>query len=158
MASRDSHKENDKPPTVNMSASPEPDQTAGRKPAESSADELRLERYGNNLENVDVDEDMDEDDDDEQDHIAHHPLLGMLAGRLGQPRRRGSTHRYDSLHPVTSVLTAAHVDDCYELEQSFPEQERATREKVGQYQRLIALNLSLLTRDSLNIACRDVQN
>lgn len=130
MADQDQQKENSKPQAVTMSASPESDQAdAGDKSTTPSADELQLQRFGNNLE--DVDEDMDDDEEeDEHDHIAHHPLLGMLAGRLGQPRRRGSTHKYDHLHPVTSVLTFADVDDCYELEQSFPENERASREKV----------------------------
>lgn len=74
--------------------------------------------------------DLDDSSDDENDSMASHPLLSMLTGRLGQ-RRRGSTHKWDSLHPVTQVLSAANVDDCTELEnQVFPEEERCSREKV----------------------------
>ncbi|RMD42941.1 hypothetical protein DV735_g2237, partial [Chaetothyriales sp. CBS 134920] len=63
------------------------------------------------------------------DPISHHPLFGLLTGRLGQ-RRRGSSHKWDHLHPVTQVLTVANVDDCTALEaDAFPENERCSREK-----------------------------
>lgn len=76
-------------------------------------------------------EDIDEDSDDESDNMAGHPLLSMLTGRLGQ-RRRGSTHKWDYLHPVTSVLSVNSVDDCVALEnEAFPENERCSREKVS---------------------------
>jgi hypothetical protein len=75
-------------------------------------------------------EDIDEDSDDEPDNMASHPLLSMLTGRLGQ-RRRGSTHKWDHLHPVTSVLSVNNVEDCVQLEnEAFPENERCSREKV----------------------------
>jgi hypothetical protein len=76
-------------------------------------------------------DDNEDDSDDESDNMASHPLLSMLTGRLG-PRRRGSTHKWDSLHPVTSVLSVHNVDDCTELEnEAFPENERCSREKVS---------------------------
>jgi hypothetical protein len=75
-------------------------------------------------------EDIDDDSDDEPDGMANHPLLSMLTGRLGN-RRRGSTHQWDRLHPVTSVLSVYNVDDCTELEnEAFPENERCSREKA----------------------------
>ena len=77
------------------------------------------------------DREEDDDSEDEPDQMANHPLLSMLTGRMGQ-RRRGSNHKWDSLHPVTMVLSPANVDDCTELENAaFPENERCTREKVS---------------------------
>ena len=52
----------------------------------SRSDDLSLIRFDNDLRDP-------EDDSDEDEGMAHHPLFGMLAGRLGQ-RRRGSTHKY----------------------------------------------------------------
>lgn len=125
--------DNQKPEAIDLSKTSELAQSTATGQAKTpSADELQLERFGNDLRDVEDAEmeDEEEDEEDEQDHIAHHPLLGMLAGRLGQPRRRGSSHKYDSLHPVTSVLSVANIDDVVELEASFPEHERAPREKV----------------------------
>jgi hypothetical protein len=91
-----------------------------------SVDDLDLHTFGTNLHDPDEEDDSEED----QDHMANHPLLSMLTGRMGQ-RRRGSTHQWDSLHPVTQVLSVANVADCDELEISaFPEHERCSREKV----------------------------
>lgn len=36
----------------------------------------------------------------------------------------------DDLHPFTSVLTLSNVDACVTVEEAFPEEERATKEKV----------------------------
>lgn len=89
----------------------------------SRSEDLSLIRFDNDLRDV-------EDDSDEDEGMSHHPLFGMLAGRLGQ-RRRGSTHKYDKYHPENQVLTIANVNDCVEVEESaFPPEERATREKV----------------------------
>lgn len=88
-------------------------------------DDLDLHRLSANS-----DHDFDDDSDEEHDSMASHPLLSMLTGRLGG-RRRGSTHKWDSLHPVTQVLSVSNVDDCTKLEdQAFPENERCSREKV----------------------------
>ncbi|RMZ86931.1 hypothetical protein DV736_g5848, partial [Chaetothyriales sp. CBS 134916] len=93
-----------------------------------------------------TDADCDEEDE-EDDHMAHHPLLGLLTGRLGQ-RRRGSSHKWDSLHPVTQVLTVADVDDCTALEaEVFPEHERCSREKFEyRLSRCPELSLGLFSR------------
>ena len=89
-------------------------------------DDLGLHTFGNNIRDVDEDEDSEE----EHDQMASHPLLSMLSGRMGQ-RRRGSTHKWDVLHPVTQVLSPGNVGDCTTLENSaFPENERCSREKV----------------------------
>lgn len=100
---------------------------AGQGAEKQAAEDLGLQRFGNNLKDVGDEED---DSDDEHDHMANHPLLNMLTGRLNQ-RRRGSTHKWDRLHPVTQVLSVANVNDCTELEEeTFPEHERCSREKV----------------------------
>lgn len=89
-------------------------------------DDLSLHTFENNIRDVDEDDESEE----EHDHMASHPLLSMLTGRMGQ-RRRGSTHKWDVLHPVTQVLSPGNVDDCTKLEDSaFPENERCSREKV----------------------------
>ena len=91
----------------------------------SSQEDLKLTRFDNNL------QDPEDDSDDDEHAMANHPIFGMLAGRLGQ-RRRGSSHKYDKLHPENQVLTFGNVEDCVEVENSaFPEHERASREKVG---------------------------
>lgn len=92
---------------------------------------LELQRYSNNLEDPDVAVDNEDDSEDDHDPMAHHPLLSMLTGRLGQ-RRRGSTHVWDRLHPENQALSVANVDECFSLEtEAFPPEERASREKVG---------------------------
>ena len=91
-----------------------------------ASDDLELQRFAGNPSDHDDEDDSEED----QDHMANHPLLSMLSGRLGQ-RRRGSSHQWDVLHPVTQVLSFANVDDCTTLEEAtFPEHERCSREKV----------------------------
>lgn len=91
-----------------------------------TVDDLDLQRFRA----VHGDQDEEDDSEEEHDHMANHPLLSMLSGRLG-PRRRGSSHQWDALHPVTQVLSFANVGDCTELEVStFPEHERCSREKV----------------------------
>lgn len=98
---------------------------SGKASSRSTIDDLQLQRFDNDLRDVE-----DDDSDDDEHAMAHHPIFGMLAGRLGQ-RRRGSTHKYDRLHPENQVLTFANVDDCVEVETAFPEHHRCTREKVG---------------------------
>lgn len=110
--------------TVNHEDAQTPNEGNAEK-ASSRDDDLKLQRFGNDLQDV-----GDEDDSDDDEHaMAHHPLFGMLAGRLGQ-RRRGSTHKYDKLHPENQVLTVANVEDCVEVESAFPDHERCSREKV----------------------------
>ncbi|RMZ86120.1 hypothetical protein DV737_g15, partial [Chaetothyriales sp. CBS 132003] len=64
------------------------------------------------------------------------------------PRRRGSSHKWDYLHPVTQVLTVANVDDCTALEaDAFPEHERCSREKFEyRLSRCPELSLGLFSR------------
>jgi hypothetical protein len=101
---------------------------ADDKHPDSNHNVLDLHRLAANSED---NHDLDDDSDEDQDQMANHPLLSMLTGRLGQ-RRRGSTHKWDRLHPVTQVLSVANVDDCDKLEiDAFPEQERCSREKVS---------------------------
>lgn len=100
--------------------------------------DLRLQRFGGTA------QDPDDDSEDEHDSIANHPLLGMLAGRLGQRQRRGSTHKYDPLHPENQVLSVSNVEDCVSVENAaFPEHERASKEKVGFYRELHSILLHL---------------
>lgn len=92
---------------------------------------LDLHRYGNNLRDVDdIGDGEDDSEDDDHDHMANHSLLNMLTGRLGG-RRRGSTHKWDYLHPENQALSVSDVDQCTKLEdEAFPPEERASREKV----------------------------
>lgn len=49
--------------------------------------------------------------------------------------RRPPTHhrtRLDELHPFVQLLSVSNVDDCVAVEHAFPEQERCSRDKVGQ--------------------------
>ncbi|EXJ93888.1 hypothetical protein A1O1_02281 [Capronia coronata CBS 617.96] len=108
---------------------------------------LELQRYGNNLEDADDVVESEEDSEDDQDPIANHPLLSMLTGRLGN-RRRGSTHKWDSLHPENQVLSVSNVDQCFAVEEeAFPPEQRASREKF-QYRltRCPELSLGLFTQ------------
>ncbi|KAL4783636.1 hypothetical protein BJX76DRAFT_246316 [Aspergillus varians] len=75
----------------------------------------------------------DEDDDEEEvdeDYVAvdHDDLADAYPY---WPRRPPVHHptKLDDLHPFVQVLTQSNVDDCLAVEESFPEQERCTREK-----------------------------
>lgn len=98
---------------------------SGKASSRPAGEDLRLQRFDNDLRDVE-----DDDSDDDEHAMAHHPIFGMLAGRLGQ-RRRGSTHKYDKLHPENQVLTISNLNDCVEVETAFPEHERCSREKVS---------------------------
>lgn len=112
--------------TVNHEDAETPGNTEG-KTATTPKDDLSLTRFENR------NQEEDDDSDDEEHAMAHHPIFGMLAGRLGQ-RRRGSAHKYDKLHPENQVLSIAYVEDCVEVENgAFPENERCSREKVKQF-------------------------
>jgi hypothetical protein len=77
-----------------------------------------------------ADQDEDEDSEDDRDIMNNHPLLSMLTGRM-QQRRRGSSHKWDSLHPENQALSVKNVEQCTALEEeAFPPEERASREKV----------------------------
>lgn len=105
------------------------DSDAVAPPPKTSLDSLDLQRIGHSNEAEEVGDEED-DSEDENDIMASHPLLNMLTGRLGQ-RRRGSSHKWDSLHPENQALSASNVDECSTLEEAaFPIEERASREKV----------------------------
>jgi hypothetical protein len=73
-------------------------------------------------------------DDDDEDSSPLHPLMSRLQNRLlsrNTNLTRASSNKFDPLHPYTSILSLADVDQCVELENSaFPEHERCSREKV----------------------------
>lgn len=73
-------------------------------------------------------------DDDDEDSSPLHPLMSRLQNRLLSRNtniNRASSNKFDSLHPYTSILSIADVDQCVELENSaFPKHERCSREKV----------------------------
>jgi hypothetical protein len=73
-------------------------------------------------------------DDDDEDSSPLHPLMSRLQNRLLSRNtniNRASSSKFDNLHPYTSILSVADVDQCVELEKSaFPENERCSREKV----------------------------
>ncbi|RVX65956.1 hypothetical protein B0A52_09841 [Exophiala mesophila] len=114
----------------------------------SASQHLDLQRFGNNLQDIDDANAVEDDsEDDDHDPVANHPLLNMLSGRLGA-RRRGSSHKWDHLHPENQALSVSNVDQCTELEeQAFPPEERASREKF-QYRltRCPELTLGLFTQ------------
>ena len=108
----------------------EGDSAATAPPLKTSIDSLDLQRIGQTQK---ADHDEEEDSEDDHDIMANHPLLGMLTGRLGQ-RRRGSSHKWDQLHPENQALSVSNVDECSALEdEAFPVESRASREKVGDF-------------------------
>ncbi|EXJ92200.1 hypothetical protein A1O3_00750 [Capronia epimyces CBS 606.96] len=122
-------------------------QDSNRNAQTNSSRQLELHRYGNNPDDADDVVESEEDSEDDRDPIANHPLLSMLTGRLGA-RRRGSTHKWDHLHPENQVLSVSNVDQCTALEnEAFPPEERASREKF-QYRltRCPELSLGLFTQ------------
>lgn len=133
--------------TVNHEDAPTPGTNGGAGAATTGSplEDLQLTRFDN-------DPREEEDDSDDDDAMAHHPIFGMLAGRLGQ-RRRGSTHKYDKLHPENQVLTRNNMDDCVAVENSaFPEHERCSPEKVRQRSTLLTHLASLLTRLTVRLS------
>ncbi|KAL2417882.1 hypothetical protein ABEF95_004881 [Exophiala dermatitidis] len=122
-------------------------QDSGREAPPTSSSPLELQRYGNNLEDANDVVESEEDSEDDQDPIANHPLLSMLTGRLGA-RRRGSTHKWDHLHPENQALSVANIDQCSALEEAaFPPEERASREKFEyRLTRCPELSLGLFTQ------------
>ncbi|KAJ9609812.1 hypothetical protein H2200_006141 [Cladophialophora chaetospira] len=115
-------------------------------PNKSNVGALDLHRISHSDKAEEAPEDEDDSEDD-HDLMANHPLLNMLTGRLGQ-RRRGSAHKWDSLHPENQALSAFDVDQCSSLEEeAFPVEERASREKF-QYRltRCPELSLGLFTQ------------
>ncbi|KIX93547.1 uncharacterized protein Z520_10725 [Fonsecaea multimorphosa CBS 102226] len=115
-------------------------------PPKPPSDSLELQRISHSDKAEEV-PDEEDDSEDDRDFMANHPLLNMLTGRLGA-RRRGSSHKWDHLHPENQALSVSDVDQCTSLEDAaFSPQERATREKF-QYRltRCPELSLGLFTQ------------
>lgn len=78
---------------------------------------------------------MDEVEDDEEeeadeDYVAvDHDDINEFPYWFRRPPVHHRT-KLDELHPFVQVLTVSNVDDCVEVEQAFPEQERCSRDKV----------------------------
>ncbi|ETI27292.1 hypothetical protein G647_09482 [Cladophialophora carrionii CBS 160.54] len=122
------------------------DSDAAAPPQEPSFESLDLQRLSHSDKAEEAPEE-DEDSEDEHDIMANHPLLNMLTGRLGQ-RRRGSSHKWDHLHPENQALSVSNVDQCTSLEEeAFPPEERASREKfLYRLTRCPELSLGLFTQ------------
>ncbi|KAH0831701.1 hypothetical protein AYO21_10735 [Fonsecaea monophora] len=123
------------------------DSDAVAPPSKPSSDPLELQRISHSDKAEENPEEEDESEEDDRDFMANHPLLNMLTGRLGA-RRRGSSHKWDRLHPENQALSISSVDQCTSLEEAaFPPEERATREKF-QYRltRCPELSLGLFTQ------------
>jgi hypothetical protein len=110
--------------------------------AENNPPDQRLdgEEY-NVINHEDVEADVDvhhghhdhqeEENEDEEQSFYRPGLAGLLGGRMMQRSNRNPPGKFDSLHPFTQVLSVSNVDDCVELEaETFPENERCSREKV----------------------------
>ncbi|KIW32977.1 uncharacterized protein PV07_04483 [Cladophialophora immunda] len=122
------------------------DSDAVAPPPKAPSDPLELQRISHSDKAEEVPEEEDDSEDD-RDFMANHPLLNMLTGRLGA-RRRGSSHKWDRLHPENQALSVSDVDQCTSLEEAaFSPEERATREKF-QYRltRCPELSLGLFTQ------------
>lgn len=78
-------------------------------------------------------EDEDDDDDDEEgveDFVAvDHDDATDYSYLFRRPSQGRPRTALDDLHPFTSVLTLSNVDDCVDVEEVFPEHERASRDK-----------------------------
>ena len=56
----------------------------------------------------------------------------LMGGGPGRGRPQQDPIARDALHPYTQVLSVANLDECVQVENAtFPEHERATREKVS---------------------------
>ena len=95
----------------------------------SSSSGLALQRMSAN--NIHT---LHDDEDESEDNSQLHPLMNRLQNRLlsrNTNLNRASSNKFDTLHPYTSILSLADVDQCVQLEESaFPEHERCSREKV----------------------------
>lgn len=85
----------------------------------SGEDDRDEERAGGGLEEG-ADDFVAVDHDDAPDY-------SYLFRRSSQAKQRTAL---DNLYPFTSVLTVGNVDDCVSVEEVFPEEERASKEKV----------------------------
>jgi hypothetical protein len=76
---------------------------------------------------------LDDDEDDEgvdEDYVA---VDQDDANEFPYWLRRPPTHhrtKLDELHPFVQLLSVSNVEDCAEVENAFPENERCSRDKV----------------------------
>ncbi|KAJ5604587.1 hypothetical protein N7510_009741 [Penicillium lagena] len=92
---------------------------------------------------------LDDDDDDEgvdEDYVA---VDQDDANEFPYWLRRPPTHhrtKLDELHPFVQLLSVSNVEDCVEVENAFPENERCSRDKfVYRLSRCPELSLGLFT-------------
>ena len=77
------------------------------------------------------DDDDDDDDEEAEDYVAvDHDDATDYASLFRRPSQGRPRTALDDLHPFTSVLTLSNVDDCVDVEEVFPESERASGDKV----------------------------
>lgn len=78
-------------------------------------------------------EDEDDDEDDEEvggEYVAvDHDDINDFSYWFRRPPVHQRT-KLDELHPFVQVLNVSNVDDCVSVENSFPEHERCSRDKV----------------------------
>ncbi|KAA8650655.1 hypothetical protein EYZ11_002807 [Aspergillus tanneri] len=75
-----------------------------------------------------IDDDDDEEEADEDYVAVDHDDINEFPHWFRRPPVHHRT-KLDDLHPFVQVLTVSNVDDCVNVEQTFPEQERCSREK-----------------------------
>lgn len=96
-------------------------------------------------------------DDDDEESSPLHPLMSRLQNRLLSRNtniNRASSSKFDSLHPYTSILSVADVEQCIELENSaFPENERCSREKVCLAEPSVGLHCAAREHVNLAVTC-----
>lgn len=70
--------------------------------------------------------------DDDGDFVAvdHEDLDDYSWSFYRPPQPQSGRSMIDQLHPFVQLLSASNVDDCLKVEESFPENERCSREKV----------------------------
>lgn len=74
----------------------------------------------------------DNDEEEGEDYVAvDHEDAADFSYLFRRPQGRPRT-QLDELHPFVQVLSLSNVDDCIQVEDSFPEHERCTRDKVGE--------------------------
>jgi len=81
--------------------------------------------------NMGDDEEEEEEEEEAEEFVAvdHDDAsdFSFMFRRSSHARRRTPL---DDLYPFTSILTLSNVDDCVAVEEAFPEEERASREKA----------------------------
>ena len=75
---------------------------------------------------------LDGYDDDDGDFVAvdHEDLDDYSWSFYRPPQPQSGRSMIDQLHPFVQLLSASNVEDCLKVEESFPENERCSKEKV----------------------------